>query len=150
MEQYWWRNRPNTTPNVERIASGSEKCDFLHRLLDNFKSGKAYITFRVVCTFHKIWNCSTMTSFIWLIWSISSSSLYFFFPSWPSRLYAGKYPWVKGCGLAWGWGVLWLDLQGESDLVGWQVAVASGSVPMIQMWLTQRVQAGILGFHKSC
>lgn len=108
--------------------------------LDNFKSVKAYITFRVVCSFHKNWNCSTMTSFIWLIWSISSSSQYFFFPSWPSRLYARKYPWVKGSRLAWGSVVLTLKLWCGSSPVRWQVTVASGSVPMIPMWLTQRVQ----------
>ena len=45
-------------PNLERIASGTIKRDFLNRLLDDFKSDNTYITFRAGRIFYVISNLS--------------------------------------------------------------------------------------------
>ena len=45
---------------MESVASGNEKRDFLHCLLVNLKSDKAYVIFRVVRTFYFFDACPYM------------------------------------------------------------------------------------------
>ena len=54
----WWRNEANMCPNLERIAFGTIKRDFLNHLLDDFKSDNTYITFRAGRIFYVISNLS--------------------------------------------------------------------------------------------
>jgi hypothetical protein len=54
----WLRNKQNNDSDVQRIAFPTQKCEFLHHLLVNFKSDKTYVNFGVVHMFDKFSNLS--------------------------------------------------------------------------------------------